>query len=40
MFYAGALLVKHIDLTYEEMYISLFTIMFAAFGIGNAAPMM
>jgi hypothetical protein len=32
------MLVKHIGLGYENMFISLFAIMFASFGVGNAAP--
>ena len=38
MFYSGAMLVKYINLSYDSMFISLFSIMFAAFGVGNAAP--
>jgi len=37
VFYVGALFTKHIDLGFKDMYQSIFGVMFAAFGSGNAA---
>jgi hypothetical protein len=34
------MLVRYNGLGYENMFISLFAIMFASFGVGNAAPVM